>query len=269
MCFGTEMAAARREREELNPADFEFCCEYYVGPNPDLQELNGDFCQPADFDRREDMGKCDHCGTPHHWGVIFRDRRDGSYLVIGNVCASNFFRFESRRAYLTTQAAKLKASRERNQASRKAGEEFLAGRVELQAAFAECSHYIVEDIKAKLFKYGSISEKQAALVMKIAIEEAERTPEPTPEPIPEGLLDGRHEFSGEVLTLKWQDSMWGGGFKMLLRDDRGFKLWGTAFELDEEYVKGDRVAFMARVERSEDDPCFGFFSRPTKGQVIK
>jgi hypothetical protein len=265
------MAAARKEREELNPADFDFCDEYYVGPNPDIADMIGGYHLPDDFDRCKDMGKCDHCGTSHYWGAIFRDRRDGGYLVIGNVCADSFFTFSSRRAYLTTQAAKLKASRERNAANRKAGEEFLAGRIELQAAFAGCDHYIVEDIKAKLFKYGSISDKQACLVMKIAIEDAEKTPEPEPVAIPTELTDGRHEFIGEVLALKWKDNPWGGNLKMLLRDDRGFKLWGTAFDMDGEtsYDKGDRVSFVARVERSKDDPCFGFFSRPTKGKVIE
>ena len=221
MCFGTEMAEARKQRQELDPADFEFVTEYYVGPNPDIGDMIGDFSTPADFDRNEECGKCDHCGTPHYWGAIFRDRRDGSYLIIGNNCAENFFNFPSRRSYLTAQAAKLAERRKRNAANREAGEAFLATRVDLQAAFAECDHYIVADIRDKLFKYGSISDKQAALVMKIAIEAAERTPEPEPQPIPADVLDGRVKLTGEVLTIKWQDSQFGGSLKMLVRDQGG------------------------------------------------
>jgi len=32
--------------------------------------------------------------------------------------------------------------------------------------------------------------------------------------------------------------------------------------------KGDRVQFSAKVSRSEDDPSFGFISRPTKAKII-
>jgi hypothetical protein len=32
--------------------------------------------------------------------------------------------------------------------------------------------------------------------------------------------------------------------------------------------RGDRIAFMARIEASADDDKFGFFSRPTKGEIV-
>ena len=35
-----------------------------------------------------------------------------------------------------------------------------------------------------------------------------------------------------------------------------------------EAKKGDRVQFSAKVSRSEDDPSFGFISRPTKAKII-
>jgi len=268
MSFGLEMAKARREREELDPADYEFSGEYYVGPNEEMVGMmNREWAIPNDFDRHEDMGKCDHCGTWHHFGAIFRDKKAGSYLVIGNVCAGQFFDFPSKKAYIQAQAAKKTKARLLAEANRAAGEAFLASRLDLQEAF-QVDHRIIADIRAKLFKYGSISEKQAAFVLKLALEELEREPEPTSQPIPEGLLDGRHEFSGTILGFKEKASDWGTVCKMLFRDDRGFKLYGTAPNTDGFYGKGARLSFVARAERSKDDPAFGFFSRPTKVKVF-
>jgi hypothetical protein len=62
-------------------------------------------------------------------------------------------------------------------------------------------------------------------------------------------------------------------FKMLVLDDRGFKVWGTIPEalfgcrtLDD--LVNLRVTFTAKVEQSDRDEAFGFYSRPTKAEVI-
>jgi hypothetical protein len=55
--------------------------------------------------------------------------------------------------------------------------------------------------------------------------------------------------------------------KMLVVTDTGWKVWGTmpaALDVD----RGARVRFTATVKPSDDDPHFGFFSRPTKAQVL-
>ena len=54
--------------------------------------------------------------------------------------------------------------------------------------------------------------------------------------------------------------------KLLVRDDRGFKVWGSAADECIEW-RGARVAFDARLSVSNDDPCFGFYSRPTKWSI--
>lgn len=79
------------------------------------------------------------------------------------------------------------------------------------------------------------------------------------DPVP---TDGaRQEFCGEVLTTN--------AYKMLFRDGRGFKLWGSVPSGISNVSRGDRVSFVARVEASAADPKFGFFSRPTKAQYIE
>lgn len=266
--FGQDMGKARREREELDPADFDFCAEYYVGPSEEIADAFSREHWPEDCGLTHDeLGKCQHCGTWHHYGAIFKDRRDGAYVTIGNVCASKFFHFKSRKAYLVAKAAReAKEAASKAEGLRKA-EKFLAGRDDLREAL-ETPHYIVQDIRAKLFRWGSISDNQVELVFKIQRQEAERTPEPEPVNIPEDVLTGRVALAGVVLGIKCVDSEWGVTTKVLVRDDRGFKVCGTYPTTGESYDKGALISFVARVERSKDDPTFGFFSRPTNGELL-
>lgn len=80
--------------------------------------------------------------------------------------------------------------------------------------------------------------------------------------------EGRLQVEGEILTIKEQESQYGITVKMLVRDDRGFKVWGTLPLSLGDVDKGSRVRFVARLQRSEKDETFGFFSRPTKAEDI-
>lgn len=79
----------------------------------------------------------------------------------------------------------------------------------------------------------------------------------------EEVSGGRQVITGTVLGMKWKSSSFGDTLKMLVQDDRGFRVWGTvagSLEVNRE----DRIQFTATVERSDDDPRFGFFKRPAK-----
>ncbi len=81
------------------------------------------------------------------------------------------------------------------------------------------------------------------------------------------IAPGRQAFAGEVLATKWKDTDFGPVYKMLVQDDRGFKLWGSVPK-NIDPGRGERVAFMATVEPSRDDSRFGFFKRPTKAIIL-
>ena len=85
------------------------------------------------------------------------------------------------------------------------------------------------------------------------------------EPVPTGRID----VSGKVLSCKYQESMYGSTLKMLVKDERGFKLWGTVPSSIYEVERGDMVSFTATVEPSKDDDKFGFFKRPSKAVFIE
>ncbi len=80
----------------------------------------------------------------------------------------------------------------------------------------------------------------------------------------------RQNFSGVVLGTKWEESQWGDSLKMLFKDERGFKLWGSVPSKlkDLDTLQGAKVSFNALVSRSKDDAHFGFFKRPTKAQEV-
>lgn len=80
----------------------------------------------------------------------------------------------------------------------------------------------------------------------------------------------RIEITGEVVGIKWVE---GYGYnspdvkKIIVLDDRGFKLYGSAPSgLGVE--RGDRINFFAAIEHSKDDSQFGFYKRPTKAQLL-
>ena len=51
---------------------------------------------------------------------------------------------------------------------------------------------------------------------------------------------------------------------MLVKDDSGFKVFGTVPSSISRVSKGDVVEFTATLEPSKDDPKFGFYKRPSK-----
>lgn len=144
--------------------------------------------------------------------------------------------------------------------------------------FADFNSFL-DDIAAKFRRYIDLSDKQIAAVERAVLRDTERRDRAAARRAEEqaakeaGEIEavpadaGRIVITGEVVSLKTVESDFGLQFKMLVRDDRGFKVYGTE-PSSINPAKGDRVTFTARVERSRDDEFFGFYSRPTKAAVI-
>lgn len=83
----------------------------------------------------------------------------------------------------------------------------------------------------------------------------------------EDVTEGRQVITGTMLAMKRKETIYGLTLKMLVQDDRGFRVWGSVPSgLDA--MRDDRITFTATVQRSEKDSKFGFFKRPTKSQVL-
>lgn len=126
----------------------------------------------------------------------------------------------------------------------------------------------VNDIYGKAWEYDLTPAQAEGAVLALqqdqeaAAVEAERMSS-----IPPIIERESVEIEGQVIAARWQDNQWGGGMKMLVELDTGQRLWGTVPSSLDDVEQGDRVAFTANVKPSGDDPTFGFFSRPRKGEI--
>ncbi|QFP95358.1 hypothetical protein SEA_YUUY_29 [Microbacterium phage YuuY] len=136
------------------------------------------------------------------------------------------------------------------------------------------------------------SERQIAALQRVADRRAEQQAEAEAHPAPEG----RVVVTGEVVSAKAVEGDYGTAYKILVKDDAGFKVWCSipkaqadqaydeyrethqesytwgpdcwllgADGTDEQGVKGRRITFTATLQPSKDDKSFAFGSRPTKG----
>ena len=152
-----------------------------------------------------------------------------------------------------------------------------------------CANQFKSDFAESLFKslhqdWGKLSEKQCEAVLKCIDGQAERqakwdAKQKAEHAAAESIENGKQQITGEILSIKTRDGFYGLEIKMIVKDDRGFKVWGTvpskllnaADEAREfngkhylDWLKGKRVSFSANLEASEDDIKFGFYKRPTK-----
>lgn len=236
-------------------------------------------------DIHEGWTSCDHCGRSIYWQFSIASS-DGKHFIVGSSCVAKTGDYGLiSKVNAADKAAKKKRAQEKKEAGRRAmiREKARAWLLdwssvekddELSLSCILCEdiekrpyrHRILDDLAAKLWRWGSLSDNQAQLAYKIV----EQLKNPPPEEVSVEVPEGRMLISGKVLSVKEQEDFRGAPvWKMLVRDDRGFKIWGTIPSgIDwNTKVRGQTVEFRATVERSPKDPCFGFFKRPTNGKT--
>lgn len=151
-----------------------------------------------------------------------------------------------------------------------------------------------QSLLRQIQKKGELSEKQISAVHKVydrKVQDAEDRA--NAEDVPEG----RGVVEGVILSAKIHEGVYGDDYKMVLQDDRGFRVYGTTpsdlvdyfywtwrNEYEEEHgehtaigvgsivwldsFKGKKVRLTATLTRSDDDPKFGFYKRPAKAEVL-
>lgn len=259
--------------KDFDPAEYHLEGWYYLARSEEAQEYADELHRELSedvldfvFARMEEFGwgtTCDYCGTRHSYGAAFLHTPSGKYVAIGNNCAGNHFNYSSRdareRDKLRKKAARL---REKLKIEKKCNE-YLNEYPQLVIAL-NCDHRIVADIKSRFRKYGSMSDKQRELVMKLYHEEKEKKARwekrkkesgPTPE--------GRVEMSGKVVSIKTKETQWGSTEKMLVELENGSRVYGTVPTAICHIEKGAQISFRATVTQSKDDHTFGFFKRPS------
>lgn len=230
-------------------------------------------------------GSCHVCGALAFYRVIWYHPPTNTYIATGYDCAeklgggdADIFR---RLRDEVSRAKKAKAGKAKAQLLLK---EMCMERAweiyEMDWSPQNKQRSIIQEMVAKLVKYGDLSEKQFAFLGKLIDQhdhweenkkriEAERAAQrDAAKPIP--FNNERGTVQGEVLSIKKVEGDYGVVTKMLLISDEGWKVYGSAPSslLRDGLERGAKVRFDAKITVSEDDEKFGFFSRPTKATLV-
>lgn len=135
---------------------------------------------------------------------------------------------------------------------------------------------LVKDIVRTCTKYGNISEKQISFLKTLLdqIDAKKKAQELYQEKSASyaNCPNGKTRLMGTVVSVKLKETFTSGKvLKMFVQDETGFKAYGS---VPKSLVKlgdlqpGQKVTFVANFFPSKDDPKFGFFSRPSKAELV-
>lgn len=218
--------------------------------------------------------QCGHCGAHLRYAALMVREDVKEFIFVGEDCLDNRFDSLTKDEFQRLRkAAALNADRVRK-SDRVA--KVYADNPGLEQALAT-DHYIVSDIRFRLQARGEISEKQVALVFKIAQQEAERAQRIADRQAEAAALAasgvrvpiGRGRVEGTILSVRGQEGAYGFQMKVLVQSNEGWKVWGTLpRSLWDDAEVGAHIEFKATLTRSDDDPVFGFFKRPTNAALV-
>jgi hypothetical protein len=212
---------------------------------------------------------CDICGAHYKYGALFQ-HKDGEVISVGHDCADKLELFCDWRAEGEAKAAGLLERERQERVARLAA--WHAEHADL-VPLLEVDHPIIRDIRDRLVQTGArwgLTEKQEQLVRKLAAERA--APAPVRVPVP--FKDVRATLEGVVVGVRVQDGVYGSVVKMTVEvesaaGDGTWLCYGTMPSALMGTERGQRVRFQAKVTPGDREPHFGFFSRPTKAEVLK
>lgn len=232
-------------------------------------------------DPHPEHSQCSHCGSHLRYVAWLLHKPTGYVITVGETCLEN--RFERATADFQRLRRQAKLDREK-QRIRTAVNEFVEENPDLAwmgisnpearwsaTPMASRDNTFIADVARKLNQYGSLSDRQidavrTALQRDVAriAERAARAAEPQVE-----CPEGRYVITGEIVKLKGQETDWGFTLKMIVKDDRGFRVWMTVPSSLQPVELGDRVTVTATVVASDRDESFGFGKRPSKASILQ
>ncbi len=264
------------------PEDYEFVGfeyikegdEYYsdrVYLNAHMERTGGT------MSRHAHGGSCHICGAHAIYTARFYHVPTNQYIRTGLDCAEKLdaainsgvaddFRAKTRAA-IEQIAGKRKAKAILEQMGfADAWDVYLATDLEDNAS------YTVRNMVQNLVKYGSFSPKQIAFFgslmnrvrNKDAIAAQRAAEREAAKKVP--ITTGRVTIWGEVVSKKYNED-WN-NYKIIVKHVDGWKVYGTLPRAIDSAKVGDTVKFDAVLTVSEKDEKFGFFSRPSKPELI-
>ena len=241
------------------------------------------------------IGQCHHCGAHLRYFAVLRHTPTGHYITVGETCLDNRFARATADFQRLRKAAELDRQAQRIKTAafefvQDLSDSDIRTALDRETDLAEEFPFLLDhrmedptqsyalrtilDIRRKLWdRYGSCSERQVEFVGKLLGEARERDSarrareerEVNEVKIP--APQGRGQVVGTVVYRRGQDTMYGYVYKLLVKDDRGFKVWLTepsAITCE----RGDRIKTTVTLTRSDRDECFAFGKRPAKTEKI-
>ena len=280
----------------FNPGEYEHVRSFYQGTNDEAHRVYQyeamrerewlaahelDRPLPAFHGNFSEKQTCDHCGARFDYGETVAHMPTMTYIHVGHICASETFELDNRADLLRRDAARAIARANELAKQREAAEAFAAtdrGSIVVAHLRQHNWNNFYADLLAKLERFGTLTDGQMAAVERNIDKDNQRAAEREVRMEREAAMDknpcptGRGQITGEILSRKWKDTDFGPSLKMLVLDDRGFKVYGSVpsrLSGDDGVQRGDRITFVAEVTQSDDDELFGFFKRPTQASILE
>jgi len=254
----------------FDPAEYEYVGPIYLGDLWHVLSLMGAKEADSAMDTLQshperlydgsfkNKGICDHCGAHFIWGAMYYHKITSTYIVVGWQCSAKEFGYNSRLDYDIERFKKRLEKYKKDEEMKLVVDKFLAERPYLVEPL-KLNHPIINDIRFRLNQWGTISDKQVQLVVKLAAEVGTRKP----------VIEGESILvEGIVMSCKYAETPWGTKKKMLVKDDRCFYIYGNC-PTGHVFEQGTKVKFTAKVTKSGNDSTFGFFSgaKMVEGEV--
>lgn len=228
-------------------------------------------------DAANDRGtwQCHHCGARLRYAAILRHVPTGAYLAVGETCLDNRFSLATADFHAMRRNAELDRAAQR---IRGLVDTFCEANADLAwmgvkgcpgIPATSTGNDFVRDIARKLHQYGELSARQIDAVRAALVRDAERAAQRAAEDTLPTIdcPEGRVTVTGVVVGTKVQYSDFGAVKKLIIRDERGFKVWVTE-PASIHAERGDTVRLTCNITRSDRDATFGFGKRPTKPEVL-
>ena len=251
------------EVENLIKRGYQPAAHYGIG------EITPDFIVDSIY---EDMKNCGHCGSSLRFAAVMAHEQSMEFIVVGQDCLTNRFNEMSAADFKALRDAAKKAAQEAKKAEQRAA--LIAEHPELAGA-AESGNSFIQDVMRKFYRYGELSDRQIAAVKTALVRDAERAEREavwaTEAETAADAPTGKVTVTGEILSLKSQESMFGSTLKMIVKTEAGWKLWVTvpnSIMGTDEGLSGKHVTLTATVTPSGDDPKFAFGKRPSKASLV-
>jgi hypothetical protein len=224
-------------------------------------------------------GQCAHCGAYIRYAALLTYEPDLTLITVGEDCLNN--RFNGNLTKQKFQQLRKNAALNAKRRNLKQQVQDVLDAHPLLERWEEVSGYsygFVSDVMRRLENNGELSDKQIAAVEKAiekSIEWDKKRQQWEAEAVDaDDAPTGKVTVTGEIISTKWQESGFRTVHKMIVKTDKGWKLWVTVpssvYDPSDSSlpITGKRVTLTANVTPSDRDPKFAFGKRPTNASVI-